>query len=138
MKVVYKPYLQSQISLAFDVFYWILSHVDKLSKQAMNQADPDYHLKNSCPTCHYKVSNHIQDQTKQCPSWIIMFRSEMSLGAPSSLLSQLMGIPHSQGYAIILLLMLNSFIVIISFPENKLITLQTLGNICNMAFRYEH
>src|SRR5260370_21989036 len=106
MKVVYKPYLQSQISLTFNVFYQIISHVDKLSKQAMNQADPDYHLKNSC--CHYKVSNHIQDQTKQSPSCIIMFRLKMSWSAPSNLSSQLMGTPPSQGYTIISLLMLDS------------------------------
>lgn len=56
-KVMYQPYLRTQMSLAFDVFYRILSHLDKVAKRAIGQAEPDYRLRNSCPACHYRVED---------------------------------------------------------------------------------
>ncbi|KAF8311020.1 uncharacterized protein EI90DRAFT_2868245, partial [Cantharellus anzutake] len=56
-KMVYQPYLRTQISLAFDIFYRIFFHLDKLVKQAVGQVGPNYRLKNSCPACHCKVED---------------------------------------------------------------------------------
>ncbi|KAF8314887.1 uncharacterized protein EI90DRAFT_2947449, partial [Cantharellus anzutake] len=56
-KMVNQPYLRTQISLAFDIFYRIFFHLDKLVKQAVGQVGPNYRLKNSCPACHCKVED---------------------------------------------------------------------------------
>ncbi len=55
IKVMYQSHLRTWILLTFNIFYWILHHLDGLSKHALNQAEPGYCLKNSCPACHYKV-----------------------------------------------------------------------------------
>ncbi|KAF8332247.1 uncharacterized protein EI90DRAFT_3122688 [Cantharellus anzutake] len=54
---IHKPYLRTQISVAFDIFYRIFFHLDKLVKQAVGQVGPNYRLKNSCPACHCKVED---------------------------------------------------------------------------------
>ncbi|KAF8322793.1 uncharacterized protein EI90DRAFT_2936850 [Cantharellus anzutake] len=64
-KMVYQPYLRTQISLAFDIFYQIFFHLDKLVKQG--QVGPNYHLKNSCPACHCKVEDE-----PECPIQLIV------------------------------------------------------------------
>jgi len=66
MKVAYKPYLRTQISLTFNIFYWILLCLDKLVKQALGQVEPDYHFKTSCPACHYRVSDPIHKPWSYC------------------------------------------------------------------------
>ncbi len=50
------------MSLAFDVFYRIISRLDSLVKQAMGHDAADYRLKTSCPACH----NQERDLVRGC------------------------------------------------------------------------
>ncbi|KAF8332283.1 uncharacterized protein EI90DRAFT_3122714 [Cantharellus anzutake] len=59
-KAVYKPYSRTQVSLIFDIFYRILSHLDSLVKQTVGYDEADHHLKTSCPACHNQGSNLIR------------------------------------------------------------------------------
>ncbi len=52
---VYETYLQTQVSLAFDIFFTILSNVQNIVKNAMKHDLADYWQTHSCPACHYKV-----------------------------------------------------------------------------------
>ncbi|KAF8309317.1 uncharacterized protein EI90DRAFT_3140792 [Cantharellus anzutake] len=53
--VVYQPYLRTQVSLAFEAYYAIITRVNAFVKHVMAHDTPDYRLKNSCPACHYKL-----------------------------------------------------------------------------------
>ena len=54
-QVIYWSHLKTQISLAFDVFYQILSCLSDLIKGVMGNDTPDHQFKTSCPACHHQV-----------------------------------------------------------------------------------
>ncbi|KAF8311412.1 uncharacterized protein EI90DRAFT_2953931, partial [Cantharellus anzutake] len=56
-RTVFQPHLRTQISLAFDVYYCILSRLRAMVQQKLGHDTPDHRLKTSCPACHHKVED---------------------------------------------------------------------------------
>ncbi|KAF8322988.1 uncharacterized protein EI90DRAFT_3130515 [Cantharellus anzutake] len=56
-KTVFQHHLKTQLSLAFDMYYRILSQLHGLVQRELGHDVPDHRLKHSCPACHYKVEN---------------------------------------------------------------------------------
>ncbi|KAJ7906808.1 hypothetical protein B0H13DRAFT_2504858 [Mycena leptocephala] len=50
-----RPWLARQFSVAFDVYLAIRAAVDKRMQVALGRDTPNWHLKNACPACLYKV-----------------------------------------------------------------------------------
>ncbi|KAF8184030.1 hypothetical protein K438DRAFT_1599013, partial [Mycena galopus ATCC 62051] len=50
-----RPWLSSQFSTAFDVYLEIRARVEKRVQMALGRNSPNWHLKNACPACLYKV-----------------------------------------------------------------------------------
>ena len=96
-QVAYQPYLRTQVSLAFDIFFHILSHLSHLVNEKMGNTMPDHRLRTSCPACHHWVGI-----LSEC-LWNLSFsRLRMSPNFPSSSLWLVMGIHPSHVYTIIL------------------------------------
>ncbi|KAJ3995048.1 hypothetical protein F5050DRAFT_1545017, partial [Lentinula boryana] len=53
--VPFKPYLQVQFSIAFDVYLNILGHVHGRVQAALGRDSSDWRLANTCPCCLYRV-----------------------------------------------------------------------------------
>ncbi|KAJ6547650.1 hypothetical protein B0H19DRAFT_1212174 [Mycena capillaripes] len=50
-----RPWLASQFSVVFDVYLAIRAVVDRRVQVALGRNTPDWHLKNACPSCLYKL-----------------------------------------------------------------------------------
>ncbi|KAJ7676315.1 hypothetical protein B0H14DRAFT_2423574 [Mycena olivaceomarginata] len=50
-----RPYLGSQFSTTFNTYLSIRAEVDKRLKITLGRDTPNWHLKNSCPACPYKL-----------------------------------------------------------------------------------
>ncbi|KAJ7358006.1 hypothetical protein DFH08DRAFT_801867 [Mycena albidolilacea] len=55
-----RPYLGLQFSTAFNTYLSICAKVDKHVKVALGQDTPNWHLKNYCPACLYKLEGEPQ------------------------------------------------------------------------------
>lgn len=53
--VPFKPYLQEQFSIAFDLYLSVLSEVRRRVLQALGRDSPNWRLTNACPCCLYHV-----------------------------------------------------------------------------------
>src|SRR5260370_38529699 len=54
-QVIYQSHLKTQISLAFNIFYCIISCLSNLIRGMMGNDTPDHQLRTSCPACHHQV-----------------------------------------------------------------------------------
>ncbi|KIK22287.1 hypothetical protein PISMIDRAFT_11753 [Pisolithus microcarpus 441] len=55
--VQYRPYLARLFSIALDVYLQICLRVNDLILEALCRDTPDWHLKNTCPTCTYTLKD---------------------------------------------------------------------------------
>ncbi|KAJ7635425.1 hypothetical protein B0H17DRAFT_1149699 [Mycena rosella] len=53
--VPFHPYLSTQFSTAFDLYLATLAVVEQSIKVVLSRDEPDWHLKNACPACFYKL-----------------------------------------------------------------------------------
>ncbi|KAJ7921642.1 hypothetical protein B0H13DRAFT_1604343 [Mycena leptocephala] len=56
----FRPYSTQQFSTCFDVYLEILKNVDDRVKKALGRDAPDWHLKNGCPACTYKLEGEMK------------------------------------------------------------------------------
>ena len=57
----YRPYLCTQLSDAYDVYLELCHRVDRKIQHALGRDTPNWHLRNCCPACFYKL----EDEPKQ-------------------------------------------------------------------------
>ncbi|KAJ7075040.1 hypothetical protein B0H15DRAFT_925551 [Mycena belliarum] len=50
-----RPYLATQVTVAFDVYLAILARVERRVLAALSRDTPDWRLRNACPACLYKL-----------------------------------------------------------------------------------
>ncbi|KAJ7705953.1 hypothetical protein B0H16DRAFT_1746965 [Mycena metata] len=53
-------YLVTQFTVAFDIYLAILAAVNKCVQAALGRDTPDWHLKNACPSCMYKLEGEAE------------------------------------------------------------------------------
>lgn len=53
--IPYQPHLRRMLSDAFDIYLNILRRVDARIQVVLSRTTPDWHLKNSCPSCQYTL-----------------------------------------------------------------------------------
>jgi hypothetical protein len=58
-----RQWLGAQFSIAFDVYLSIRAVVDKHMQVALGRDTPDWHLKNTCPPCLYKLEGEPRLET---------------------------------------------------------------------------
>jgi hypothetical protein len=73
--VPYRPYLSTQLSDAYDVYLELCRRVDHKIKHALGHDTPNWHLRNCCPACFYKL----EDEPKQKFSCFISMDGNNSL-----------------------------------------------------------
>ena len=91
MQIVYQQYLHEQFTWAFDTYLAILCHISAKVDTAMGQDTKDWHMRNACPSCLYKVNiryilppieiDHVQLDSEPAlnPPMIIAFDGNNSL-----------------------------------------------------------
>ncbi|KAJ3765786.1 hypothetical protein FB446DRAFT_654740 [Lentinula raphanica] len=67
--VPFKPYLQTQFSIAFDLYLNILSLVNARVLAALGRDSPDWRLANACPCCLYRVDGEPQLHFRLLATW---------------------------------------------------------------------
>ncbi|KAJ3794127.1 hypothetical protein GGU11DRAFT_846356 [Lentinula aff. detonsa] len=65
--VPFKPYLQVQFSIAFDVYLNVLGHVHGRVQAALGRNSSDWRLANACPCCLYRIEAFDQTDPPQLP-----------------------------------------------------------------------
>ncbi|THV07308.1 hypothetical protein K435DRAFT_815535 [Dendrothele bispora CBS 962.96] len=56
----YQPYLSQQMSICFDLYLDVLSHVKSRVSKALGRGDRDWRLSNTCPACEYCLEGEEQ------------------------------------------------------------------------------
>ncbi|KAJ3802985.1 hypothetical protein GGU11DRAFT_849655 [Lentinula aff. detonsa] len=67
--VPFKPYLQVQFSIAFDVYLNVLSHVHGRVQAALGRNSSNWRLANACPCCLYHVEGEPELQFRLLGTW---------------------------------------------------------------------
>lgn len=67
--VPFKPYLQVQFSIAFDVYLNVLSQIHDRVQAALGRDSPDWRLANACPCCLYCVDGEPELQFRLLATW---------------------------------------------------------------------
>ncbi|KAJ3740353.1 hypothetical protein DFH05DRAFT_1537398 [Lentinula detonsa] len=67
--VPFKPYLQVQFSIAFDVYLNVLGHVHGRVQAALGRNSSDWRLANACPCCLYRVEGEPELQLRLLGTW---------------------------------------------------------------------
>ncbi|KAJ3734941.1 hypothetical protein DFJ43DRAFT_1130337 [Lentinula guzmanii] len=67
--VPFKPYLQVQFSIAFDVYLNILGHIHGRVQAALGRDSSDWRLANACPCCLYHVEGEPELQFRLLGTW---------------------------------------------------------------------
>ncbi|KAE9407449.1 hypothetical protein BT96DRAFT_954511 [Gymnopus androsaceus JB14] len=67
--VPFKPYLQVQFSIAFDLYLNILSRVHKRVQAALGRDSPNWRLANACPCCLYRVEGEPELRFRLLATW---------------------------------------------------------------------
>ncbi|KAJ7782095.1 hypothetical protein B0H14DRAFT_3095744 [Mycena olivaceomarginata] len=57
---LYVPYLAQQFSICFDLYLETLANIDKRVVAELKRDAPDWHLKNCCPACTYKLEGEMK------------------------------------------------------------------------------
>ncbi|KAJ3745615.1 hypothetical protein DFH05DRAFT_1610652 [Lentinula detonsa] len=67
--VPFKPYLQVQFSIAFDVYLNVLGHVHGRVQAALGRNSSNWRLANACPCCLYHVEGEPELQFRLLGTW---------------------------------------------------------------------
>ncbi|KAJ3775255.1 hypothetical protein FB446DRAFT_638291 [Lentinula raphanica] len=67
--VPFKPYLQTQFSIAFDLYLQVLSLVNSRVLAALGRDSPDWRLANACPCCLYSVEGEPKLRYRLLATW---------------------------------------------------------------------
>ncbi|KAJ3730336.1 hypothetical protein C8R42DRAFT_637108 [Lentinula raphanica] len=67
--VPFKPYLQVQFSIAFDLYLNVLSLIKKRVMAALGRDSPNWRLANACPCCLYRVDGEPDLRFQLLATW---------------------------------------------------------------------
>jgi len=71
----YRPYLNVQLTAAYDAYLNILDHVDRRLKKALGRDTDNWRMLNSCPACFYKL----EDEPVLDIDWLVSIDGNNSL-----------------------------------------------------------
>ncbi|KAI5990639.1 hypothetical protein EDD15DRAFT_2388750 [Pisolithus albus] len=71
----YRPYLNVQLTAAYDVYLSILDHVDRRLKKVLGRDTDNWQMRNSCPACFYKL----EDEPALDFDWLVSIDGNNSL-----------------------------------------------------------
>ncbi|KIK20392.1 hypothetical protein PISMIDRAFT_105862 [Pisolithus microcarpus 441] len=71
----YRPYLNVQLTAAYDVYLSILDHVDRRLKKVLGRDTDNWRMRNNCPACFYKL----EDEPALDFDWLVSIDGNNSL-----------------------------------------------------------